>query len=164
VLDLSSSVALEGEYRRANLKSTPGTSVVLLNEPDFNQDFNANGRLTDLRVRSVQMVDFSRIEQDMAARFRIRSSDAVETTLSYAHRQRNYQSKQPYDIYNNTRRDKRDRFGIDLAYRFSPGRSVHFGANGEIQKLTNTFRPTGILDGVTDYTRKGFYVSWWHQL
>jgi hypothetical protein len=164
VLDLSSSVALEGEYRRANLKSTPGTSVVLLNEPDFNQDFNANGRLTDLRVRSVQLVDFSRIEQDMAGRFRIRSSDAVETTLSYAHRQRNYQSKQPYDIYNNTRRDKRDRFGIDLAYRFSPGRSVHFGANGEVQKLTNTLRSTRILDGVTDYSRKGFYVSWWHQL
>ena len=164
VLDLSQSVALEADYRRASLKSTPGTSVLLLNEPDFNQDFNANGRLTDLHVRSVQMVDFSRIEQDMDARFRVRSSDAVETTLSYARRMRNYQSQQPYDIYNNTRRDKRDRFGVDMAFRFSPGRSVHIGANGEIQKLTNTLRPTSPLDGVTDYTRKGFYVSWSHQL
>ena len=164
VLDLSSSVALEGEYRRASLKSTPGTSVVLLNEPDFNRDFNGNGTVTDLRVRSVQMVDFSRIEQDMAAHFRIRSSDAVETTLSYARRLRNYQSQQPYDIYNNTRHDKRDRFGLDIAYHFSPRRSVHFGANGEIQKLTNTLRPTATLDDATNYTRKGFYVSWSHKL
>jgi hypothetical protein len=163
-LDLSSSVAFEGEYRRSSLKSTPGTSVVLLNEPDFNQDFNGNGRLTDLRVRSVQMVDFSRIEQDMAARFRIRSTDAVETTLSYGRRLRNYQSKQLYDIYNTTRRDKRDRFGLDMAFRFSPGRAIHFGGNGEIQKLTNTLRPTATIDDATDYQRKGFYVSWSHQL
>jgi hypothetical protein len=164
VLDLSHSLALEADYRRSSLKSTPGTAVLLLNEPDFGRDFNGNGTITDLRVRSVQMVDFSRIEQDMGARFRVRPSDAVETTLSYARRLRNYQSQQPYDVYNNTRRDKRDRFGLDMAFRFSPGRAVHIGANGEIQTLTNTLRPTSPLDGVTEYTRKGFYVSWSHQL
>lgn len=163
-LDLTPSVSLEGEYRRSSLNSTPGTSVVLLNEPDFNRDFNGNGTTTDLQVRSVQAVDFSRIEQDMGARFRVRASDAVETTLSYNRRLRTYESKEPYDIYNNTRRDHRDRFGLDLAYRFSPGRSVHFGGNGEIQKLTNTLRPSATIDDATDYTQKGFYVSWSHQL
>jgi hypothetical protein len=164
VLDLTTSVALEGVYLRSSLRSTPGTSVVLLNEPDFNRDFNGNGTTTDLRVRSVQMVDFSRIEQDMSGRFRVRASDAVETSLSYTRRLRTYESKQPYDIYNNTRRDHRDRFGVDLAYRFSPGRSVHFGGSSEIQKLTNTLRPAATIDDATDYTRKGFYVSWSHQL
>ena len=163
-LDLTANVELEGEYRRSSLRSTPGTSVVLLNEPDFNQDFNGNGTTTDLRVRSVQAVDFSRIEQDIAGRFRVRASDAVETTLSYGRRLRSYQSKQPYDIYNNSRYDHRDRFGLDMAYRFSPGKSIHFGGNYEVQKLTNTLRPTATLDDATDYTRKGFYASWSHQL
>jgi hypothetical protein len=163
-LDLTASVGLEGEYRRSSLRSTPGTSVLLLNEPDFNRDFNGNGTTTDLRVRSLQGVDFSRIEQDMAARFRVRPNGAIETTLSYGRRMRSYQSKQPFDVYNNTRRDHRDRIGLDMAYRFSPGRSVHFGGNGEVQKLTNTLRPTATIDDAADYTRKGFYVSWSHQL
>jgi hypothetical protein len=138
--------------------------VVLLNEPDFNLDFNGNGSITDLRVRSVQTVDFSRIEQYMAGRFRVRASDAVETTLSYGRRGRSYRSKQPFDIYNNSRYDHRDRFGLDMAYRFSPGKSIHFGGNYEVQKLTNTLRPSATLDDATDYTRKGFYASWSHQL
>ena len=163
-LDLTASVGLEGEYRRSSLRATPGSTVLLLNEPDFNRDFNANGTTTDLRVRSVQTVDFSRIEQDMAARFRVRPTEAVETTLSYGLRLRNYESKQPYDVYNNTRNDRRDRLGLDVAYQFSPRMSVHLGGSGEIQKLTNTLRPTATIDDATDYTRKGFYVSWSHQL
>ncbi len=163
-LDLPGGVALEGEYRRSSLRSTPGNSVLLLDEPDFNRDFNANGRTTDLRVRSVQMVDFSRIEQDMAARFRVRPAEAVETTLSYGRRLRSYESKQPFDVYNNTRRDHRDRLGLDVAYRLSPRTSLRFGGSGEIQKLTKTLRPTATMDDATDYTRKGFYISWLQQL
>ena len=163
-LDLTSSAGLEAEYRRSALRATPGTTVLILNEPDFNQDFNGNGTTTDLRVRSVQMLDVSRIQQDMTARFRARPTDAVETTLSYGLRLRNFESKQPYDVYNNTRHDRRDRLGIDMAYRLSPRMFVHFGARGDIQKLTKTLRPTAIIDGITAYTRKGFYLSWSRQL
>ena len=163
-LDLTASAGLEAEYRRSALRAAPGTSVLILNEPDFNQDFNGNGTTSDLGVRSVQMLDVSRIQQDMAARFRARPTDAVETTLSYGLRLRNFESKQPYDVYNNTRHDRRDRLGIDMAYRFSPQMFVHFGARGEIQKLTKTLRPTAIIDGITAYTRKGFYLSWSRQL
>ena len=163
-LDLTARVGLEGEYRRSSLRATPGSTVLLLDEPDFNRDFNGNGTVTDLRVRSVQTADFSRIEQDMAARFRVRPTNAVETTLSYGLRLRNFESKQPYDVYNNTRHDRRDRLGIDMAYRFSPRMFVHFGGHGEIQKLTKTLRPTAIIDGITDYTQKGFYLSWSQQL
>jgi hypothetical protein len=163
-MDLTPRFGVEGEYRRSSLSATPGSAVLILNEPDFNQDFNGNGRTTDLLVRSVQTVDFSRIEQDMAARFRVRSTNTVETTLSYGLRLRNFESKQPYDIYNNTRRDRRDRLGLDVAYRFSSQMSVRFGANGEVQKLTNTLRPTATIDDATDYTQKGFYVSWSRQL
>jgi hypothetical protein len=163
-LNLTSSVALEGGYRRASLTSTPGTAVVLLNEPDFNRDFNGNGTTTDLSVRSVQMVDFSRVEQDIGGRFRLHPSEGVETTLSYGRRIRTFPSKQPYDIYNNSRRDHRDRAGLDMAYRFSPGRAIHVGGSYEIQKLSNTLRPTVTIDDATDYTQKGFYISWSHQL
>lgn len=163
-LDFTAKVGLESQYRRSSLHSTPGSAVVLLNEPDFNQDFNGNGTTTDLRVRSVQTVDFSRIEQDMGARLRVRASDPLEAMLSYGRRLRNYESKQPYDIYNNTRRDHRDRIGLDLAYHFSPGRAVHVGGNTEVQKLTNTLRPSATIDDATDYTRKGFYISWSHKL
>ena len=163
-MDLTASVGLEAEYRRSSLSATPGSAVLLLDEPDFNRDFNANGTTTDLRVRSVQTVDFSRIEQDMAARFRVRPTNAVETTLSYGLRLRNYESKQLYDVYNNTRHDRRDRLGLDVAYRFSPQMSVHFGGNRELQKLTKTLRPTAMIDGITDYTQNGFYASWSRQL
>lgn len=162
--DFAAKVGIESEYRYSSLHSTPGSAVVLLNEPDFNQDFNGNGSTTDLRVRSLQTVDFSRIEQDMGARLRVRASDPVEAILSYGHRLRNYESKQPYDIYNNTRRDHRDRIGIDMSYHFSPGRAVHIGGGTEVQKLTNTLRPSSALDDATDYTRKEFYISWSHQL
>jgi len=164
VLNLTAGAGLEGQYRRSSLRSTPGSAVLLLNEPDFNQDLNGNGTTTDLRVRSVQAVDFSRIQQDMAARFRARPTDAVETTLSYGLRLRNFESKQPYDVYNNTRHDRRDRVGLDMAYRFSPRMFVHFGGRGEIQKLTKTLRPTATIDGITAYTQKGFYLSWSQQL
>jgi hypothetical protein len=163
-LELTPSVELEGGYHRATLTAKPGTSVLLLNEPDFNRDFNGNGTITDLRVRSVQSVDFSRIEQDIDARARARMSDAVETTLSYSLRLRNFESKQPYDVYNNTRHDRRDRLALELAYRLSPRMSVRIGGRGELQKLTNTLRPSATIDDITDYTRKGFYISWSQQL
>ncbi len=163
-LDFSRSAGLEGDYRRYSLRANPGTTVVLLNEPDFNRDFNGNGTTTDLQVRSVQTVDFSRIEQDMHARFHVRPTDAFETTLSYGLRLRNFQSKQPYDIYNNTRHDRRDRLGLDLGTRFSHRTAIHFGGSYELQKLTKTLRTTAPIDGITDYTQEGFYISWSHQL
>ena len=163
-VELTPRARFEGEYRRASLGATPGTTVLLLNEPDFNQDFNGNGTTTDVRVRSVQMVDFSRTEQIIGGRFRARMSDAVETTLSYAGRLRNYESKLPYDVYNNTRHDRRDRLGVEVAYRFTPKTLVHLGGSGELQKLTKTLRPTVPMDGITAYTRKGFYISWSQQL
>jgi hypothetical protein len=163
-LDFKRSVGLEGEYRRYSLSANPGTAVLLLNEPDFNRDFNGNGTITDLQVRSMQTVDFSRIEHDMHTRFRVRPTDASEATLSYGLRLRNFQSKQPYDVYNNTRHDRRDRLGLDLGNRFSQRTTIHFGGSYEIQKLTKTLRPTATIDGITDYTQKGFYVSWSQQL
>jgi hypothetical protein len=157
-LDLMSGLTMDLGYRRASLASTPGTAVLLLNEPDFNQDFNGNGTRTDLSVRSVQMVDFSRVEQTFTTRVRAHLSDNVETELAFGRRYRTFGSNQPYDVYNNTRRDSRDRTGMHVSFRVSPQVRLKVGALGESEKVSNTLRAVP-LDGVTVYTRKTFMLS-----
>jgi hypothetical protein len=163
-LDLGSGLGIDADYHRYSLRSTPGPTVLLLNEPDFNQDFNGNGTTTDLRVRSVQTVDFSRLEQEFSGRFRVRPAGSVETSIGYVLRLRNYESTQRYDVYNNTRRDRRNGLTLDVGYRLAPGTAVHIGGRGEIQKLTNTLRVTAPVEDVTDYSRKSFYLSWSQKL
>jgi hypothetical protein len=157
-LDLMSGLTMDLGYRRASLESTPGMSVLLLNEPDFNRDFNGNGRLTDLSVRSAQMVDFSRVEQSFTTRMRADLSDNVEAEVSFGRRSRTFGSKQPYDVYNNTRRDHRDRMGMNVSFRVAPQVRLKVGVSSETQKVSNSLRAVP-LDGVTAYTRKTFHFS-----
>ncbi|HEX2645736.1 MAG TPA: hypothetical protein VHO95_00755, partial [Candidatus Dormibacteraeota bacterium] len=80
-LDFTRSVGFELGYRRASLTSTPDTAVLVLNEPDFNRDFNGDGTAVDLRVRTVQMVDFSRLEQELVLRLRAELARGVAARL-----------------------------------------------------------------------------------
>lgn len=157
-LDLTSGVSVDLGYRRASLASTPGTAVLVLNEPDFNQDFNGNGTRTDLSVRSVQMVDFSRVEQTITSHLRAGLSKTVETDVFYGRRYRTFGSTQPYDVYNNTRRDTRDRMGMNVTFRVSSPVRLKVGVLNERETLSNTLRAVPI-DGVTAYTRHTFIFA-----
>jgi hypothetical protein len=161
---LTSALSMDLGYRRATLASTPGLAVLVLNEPDFNVDFNGNGRVTDLSVRTVQMVDFSRVEQTLTTRLRAELSDNVETELSFARRNRSFGSKQPYDVYNDTRRDHRDRLGMNVSFRMTPQVRLKVGVLSESQQHSNSLRAAVPIDGVTAYTRKTLIFSLAYQL
>ena len=158
-LDLTRSLALDVGYTHASLNSTPDTAVLLLNEPDFNRDFNGNGTVTDLRVRSVQMVDFSRHEQDLDVRLRAELASGVAARAHYQHRWRTFPSTQPFDVLNDSRRDRRDFVGVELSFRVRP--HVHFSVGGDVetQKVTRSLVPS-VTGEVTDYMRSRFYAGW----
>ncbi len=158
-LELIRPLTLDVGYTHASLNSTPDTAVLLLNEPDFNRDLNGNGTTNDLRVRSVQMVDFSRREQYVDLGLRSQVADRVAARLHYEHRWRTFPSLQPFDVLNNSRRDRRDFVGLELSFPVGP--HTHFSAGGdvEIQKVSRSLVPS-VTEDVTDYKRSRFYAGW----
>ncbi|HEX2680004.1 MAG TPA: hypothetical protein VHQ03_01775, partial [Candidatus Dormibacteraeota bacterium] len=162
-LDFTRSVGFELGYRRASLTSTPDTAVLVLNEPDFNRDFNGDGTAVDLRVRTVQMVDFSRLEQELVLRLRAELARGVAARLYYQHRWRHFPSIQPYDVYNNSRWDRRDWAGAELGVRVRPRVAFTVGADVETQKVTRSLVPS-LTGEITDYTRTRVYAGWRYHL
>jgi hypothetical protein len=158
-VDLSRSLGLDVAYRRAALASTPDTAVLLLNEPDFNRDFNGNGTTTDLRVRSVQRVDFSRREQDLDVRLHTAVAPHVTARAHYQHRWRTFSSSQPFDVLNNTRRDRRDFVGLALSFGVGPHGQGSLGGDFETQKTTRSLTPS-VTGEVIDYARRRVYAGW----
>jgi hypothetical protein len=157
-VDLSRAVKFDASFVHASLNSKPGSAVLVLNEPDFNQDFNGDGTATDLRVRTVQMVDFSRTEQDLNLRLRAQLGAGVDARVYYQHRWRTFPSTQPLDVYNNSRRDRRDLVGLELSVRVAPAAQFSVGGDIETQKVTRSLIPT-LTGEVTDYTRNRVYAG-----
>lgn len=160
VVDLSRAVRFDAGYTHAALNSKPDSAVLVLNEPDFGVDFNRDGTATDLRVRTVQLVDFSRTEQDVNLRLRAELGSDVAARVYYQHRWRTFPSTQPFDVYNNSRRDRRDLVGLELSFRIAP--QAHFTVGGDIetQKVTKSLIPAQVqLGEVADYTRNRVYAG-----
>jgi hypothetical protein len=61
-------------------------------------------------------------------------------------------------VYNNTRRDHRERMGVSVSFRVTPQTRLKVGVLSESQKYSNTLR-VNPLDDVTAYTRKTFILS-----
>jgi hypothetical protein len=158
-LDFSRSVALELGYTHASLNSQPDSAVLVLNEPDFNHDFNGDGTATDLRVRTVQLVDFSRTEQDVNVRLRVGRADGVRLGAHYRHRWRTFPSTQPFDVYNNTRRDHRDFVGLELIVPTGPRTAFVVGGDTETQIVARSLVPN-LTSAGTDYSRRRLFAGW----
>jgi hypothetical protein len=159
-VDLSRAVRFDAGYAHASLNSTPDSAVLVLNEPDFGQDFNADGTATDLRVRTVQLVDFSRTEQDLNLRLRAQLGGDITARVYYQHRWRTFPSTQPFDVYNNSRRDRRDLVGLELSFRIAPAAQFSVGGDIETQKVTKSLIPAQVqLGEVADYKRTRVYAG-----
>ena len=158
-LELARPLTLDVGYTHASLNSTPDTAVLLLDEPDFNRDFNGNGTTTDLRVRSVQMVDFSRRERDLDLALRAELTERVGARIHYEHRWRAFPSAQPFDVLNNSRRDRRDVVGLELSVHVGPHTYFAVGGDVEIQKVSRSLVPA-LTEDVTAYKRNRFYAGW----
>ncbi len=157
-LELTRALRLDAGWTHATLTSKPDSAVLVLNEPDFNVDFNGDGTATDLRVRTVQLVDFSRTEQYLNLRLRAELSGDVSARVYYQHRWRTFPSTQPYDVHNNSRRDRRDLVGLELSFRVAPLAHFSVGGDVETQKVTRSLIPT-LTGEITDYTRSRVYAG-----
>jgi hypothetical protein len=159
-VDLSRAVKFDAGYTHASLNSTPDSAVLVLNEPDFGVDFNRNGTTTDMHVRTVQLVDFSRTEQDVNLRLRAGLGGDVSARVYYQHRWRTFPSTQPFDVYNNSRRDRRDLVGLELSFRVAPEAEFSVGGDIETQKVTKALIPAQVqLGEVADYKRNRVYAG-----
>jgi hypothetical protein len=159
-VDLTRAVRFDVGYTHASLNSKPDSAVLVLNEPDFGVDFNGDGTATDLRVRTVQLVDFSRTEQDLNLRLRAGLGGDVSARVYYQHRWRTFPSTQPFDVYNNSRRDRRDLVGVELSFRVAPEAEFSVGGDIETQKVTKALIPAQVqLGEVADYKRTRVYAG-----
>ncbi|HVH09471.1 MAG TPA: hypothetical protein VM736_06715 [Gemmatimonadales bacterium] len=162
-LDFTRSLGLDVGYTHAALRSTPDSAVLVVNEPDFNRDFNGDGTAVDLRVRTVQLVDFSRLEQQLLLGLRAELAPGLALGVHYQHRWRSFPSSQPYDVYNNSRRDRRDWAAVELSARLRPQVQFTVGADVETQKVTRSLVPS-LTGEITDYTRTRVYAGWRYHL
>ena len=138
-------------YGFASLSAPRMLNVVLLDETQFNRDFNGNGSTSDLNARAVQMVDHSRTEQELNAAF---GSDfgATDVEFEFAHRIRRFSSTEPYDVANNGRRDTRNEFGGTVRHNVSSGLRLRLAAQHGAQTL-NRANAVATTGDVADYSR-----------
>ena len=138
-------------YSLASLSAPRMLNVMLVDEAPFNRDFNNNGTTTDVSVRTVQMVDRSRSEQELGAAFGTDLGRA-DVAVEYAHRTRHFSSAEPYDVANNGRRDARNEFGGTVRYNLGNALRVRARAQRGAQTL-NRATATAATGDVADYTR-----------
>lgn len=139
-------------YDFGALSGTATPTVVLLDEAAYGQDFNGNGTRSDVKVRSVQMVDRSRNEQQAALKAQTSVGRRTDLELAYARRWRSFGSTQPFDVANNGRNDARDEVGAQLQIRLSKPMLLSLGTQASSQRLDRPL-DSGASGEVDDYSR-----------
>jgi hypothetical protein len=152
LLELGRRVELDVGYDYASLGTTPTGQVLLLDEPDFGQDFNGNGNQSDLDARVLTTVDRSRREHSLGASLRFEPSKKADITLGYEHRWRRYTSTEPLDVANRGRRDARHQLSADIRLRLTKDLRLRLGGVHSTQDLNRTGDP-GSAGEIDDYTR-----------
>lgn len=138
-------------YSWASLVAPRMNTVMLINETQYNRDFNNNGNATDVDVRTIQMVNRSRMEQELGAAFGTELG-AAELAVEYAYRTRRFTSAELYDAVNNGRRDARNEFGGTLRYKLTNALRLRAAALRGAQTLNRAIA-TAATGEVADYNR-----------
>ncbi|HEX2781611.1 MAG TPA: hypothetical protein VHM30_19055 [Gemmatimonadaceae bacterium] len=146
-----SSSRIDLAYDYALLGAPAMRNVAILDESQFQRDFNGNGTTNDAAARAFEMVDRSRSEQELSA---TAGNDFGRTDLevSYAHRARTFSSSQPYDVGNNGRRDARNEFGGTLRFRLGDALRLRASLQRGTQTLNRASANVSTGD-VADYSR-----------
>ena len=152
LLDFGRRVELDVSYDYSSLGASRSNQVLLLNEADFGQDFNANGTATDLDARVATMVDRSRNEHSLGATLRFKPSKLMELILGYEHRWRRYTSGEALDVANRGREDARHQLSGDLRFRVTKDLRLRVGGVHSSQNLNRSGDP-GSAGEIDDYTR-----------
>lgn len=140
------------DYTFASLGGDPAQEVLILNENDFNQDFNNNGSFSDDSARAVELVDRSRAEHELGVSVQGELGKAATIELGYGRRMRNFSSSQPFDAANRDRRDVLNELVADLNLRLGSGLHLAIGGRRAKQSTNRAGDPAATGD-VTDYTR-----------
>ena len=156
--DLAEWWKVDGNYDFALVDSPRVQEVMILNEPDFNVDFNNDGNTTDLSMRTVQFVDRRHHEHlvRVSTRFGIREKSYLEAGFDRRHR--NFLSKEPFDVFHNGRTDNRDTIRVEFVSHLSHGLQFATGYNYIIE---NSNRPNdpGVIGEVNAYKRNVGFVD-----
>lgn len=152
LLDLGRRLELDVGYDYSSMAGASATQVLLLNESDFNQDFNGNGTTTDLDARVATLVDRSRREHRAGATLQLELGKPLDLTMGYEYRWRQYTSSQPLDVSHRGRKDARHQVSGDLRFRLAKDLRVRIGGVHSRQDQNRNGDP-GSLGEVDDYTR-----------
>ncbi len=156
--DRGTGLEIDLRYEIASLTAPVMNRVVLLNEPDFQQDFNADADMVDLNVRFVTPVDRSRTEQGLAVVVGFPMGKKADLHFEFAHRWRTFSSTETYDVTNNGRRDKRNEFGVSLANRLSHTLRLKTGVDFGKQVLSRDLDPAATGE-IGDYSKTQLSVG-----
>lgn len=150
--NLTSWWKFDGGYEFASVESPRVQEVMILNEPDFNVDFNNDGDASELNIRTVQFVNRSNHAQFFRANTRLGIRETSDFEIGYERRHRDFLSKEPFDRYHNGRSDNRDTIHATYTSRF--GQRFQFTA-GYVYSFETASLPNdpGIVGEVTDYKR-----------
>lgn len=149
---------IEGNYDLALVDSPRVQEVLILNEPDFNADFNNDGNTTDLSLRTVQFVDRRHHEQFYRFTTRLGLREASYLEAGYERRHRNFLSKEPFDVNDNGRTDNRDTIHVEFVSHLSHALQFMTGYSYVVE---NSNRPNdpGVIGEVSDYKRNVGFAS-----
>lgn len=149
---------VDGNYDLALVDSPRVQEVMILNEPDFNVDFNNDGNTSDLSLRTVQFVDRRRREHLFRFNTRLGIREKSYLEAGYDRRHRTFLSKDPFDIFHNGRTDNRDTIHVEFVSHFSRGFQFVTGYNYIIQSSNRPNDP-GVIGEVNDYKRNVGFVD-----
>lgn len=142
----------DGSYDLALVDSPRVQEVMILNEPDFNVDFNNDGNTSDLSIRTVQFVDRRHREQFFRASTRLGIGEKSYFEIGYERRHRNFLSKEPFDIFHNGRTDNRDAIHATFTSHFGQGFQFTTGYAYSFEK-SNLPNDPGVVGEVNNYKR-----------
>lgn len=153
--DLGPAVTVGGGYSVASLSGDPGPAILILDENDFGVDFNGNLTTTDSSARASVLVDYSRVERQLAASIRGQTG-AATVAVEYGRRTRDFGSTQPYDVVNRDRHDVLDELTIAAEVRLGADARLALGVRRGAQ-TTNRGGDPGSTGDVADYDRN---IAW----
>lgn len=152
LLALNRRLSLDVGFQFAALAATPSIQVLLLDEQDFDRDFNGNGSTTDLDVRAREMVDRSRRQVGFDAKARFEFSRRAGLKVGYARRSRTFTSEQPFDVSYRGRSDARDELEAGVGVRLT--RQLRLVGSGSMSRQRlNRESDRGAVGEIADYDR-----------
>ena len=143
---------LYGSYERS--KSPVSRDVLLLDEPVFGLDFNADGDKLDNNIRTVQSVDRSLNAAAAGLKAAWQASRRLELEAGYEREKKTYTSSQPLDPSDKDRVDRKHTLSAAVSLKLSGAAKARLGFVYEGQKTDKAGDPAsaGEVTGYIDRT------------